>query len=340
MKLSLLAATAATLLTLLACATPEAHAGPSGSHPYFADSGTLAWSTDLAEAQAAARSTGKLVFIEYGRRACSNCRTLVSKYLPCPMLKTRFSDACVGLAADCDESDPRVDAIFKRGLPGACALPFVAFVSADLVWVTGWAGATTPSDIAEHLRVAETRRAKDAVARGATQKAAPAPMPSAAPACTTAPAAAVPVRPPTGRSTPAVDVEKARALLVRARAAAAAGRHGEVLRLDVEAGRLSVRIEPAEWAALGLLATTWAERCLSSAEVAAKDRRCDEAAKLLGDLKREMEGRPAETEAARGERAVAKLRFVNAASAAGREVARAAAAKEFKGTRWEALFQG
>jgi hypothetical protein len=36
-------------------------------HPHFEDKGTLSWSTKLADAQAAARSAGKLILIEYGR---------------------------------------------------------------------------------------------------------------------------------------------------------------------------------------------------------------------------------------------------------------------------------
>lgn len=37
------------------------------SHPHFNDSGTLNWHTSLADAQAAARAEGKLIFIEFGR---------------------------------------------------------------------------------------------------------------------------------------------------------------------------------------------------------------------------------------------------------------------------------
>ena len=36
-------------------------------HPHFDDGGTLAWSTKVADAQAAAKASGKLIFIEYGR---------------------------------------------------------------------------------------------------------------------------------------------------------------------------------------------------------------------------------------------------------------------------------
>ena len=38
------------------------------SHPHFDDQGTLVWYTKLADAQAAAKKEGKLIFIEYGRK--------------------------------------------------------------------------------------------------------------------------------------------------------------------------------------------------------------------------------------------------------------------------------
>lgn len=37
------------------------------AHPHFNDRGTLDWHTDFAEALAAAKAQGKLVFIELGR---------------------------------------------------------------------------------------------------------------------------------------------------------------------------------------------------------------------------------------------------------------------------------
>ena len=43
---------------------PAANLAP---HPHFNDGGTLPWSTKLADAQAAAKKSGKLIFIEYGR---------------------------------------------------------------------------------------------------------------------------------------------------------------------------------------------------------------------------------------------------------------------------------
>jgi len=36
-------------------------------HPHFDDRGTLAWTTRLDDAREAARQTGKLILVEYGR---------------------------------------------------------------------------------------------------------------------------------------------------------------------------------------------------------------------------------------------------------------------------------
>lgn len=53
-------------LTLLAAAALAAE--KKSSHPHFDDQGTLRWYTKFADAQAAAKKAGKLIFIEYGRK--------------------------------------------------------------------------------------------------------------------------------------------------------------------------------------------------------------------------------------------------------------------------------
>jgi len=58
----------ATLLALAAAAPARAAGDKRPAHPHFNDGGTLPWYTKLAEAEAAAKKEGKLVFIEYGRK--------------------------------------------------------------------------------------------------------------------------------------------------------------------------------------------------------------------------------------------------------------------------------
>ena len=57
----------ALIISLLAGAT-LAQEKKKSSHPHFDDQGTLTWYTKLADAQAAAKKEGKLIFIEYGRK--------------------------------------------------------------------------------------------------------------------------------------------------------------------------------------------------------------------------------------------------------------------------------
>ena len=150
--LPLVAAIAAGVVSLLPA---SATADPLRAHPYFQDSGTLDWSTTLDEATAAARSSGRLIFIEYGRLRCGNCKTTVERILPAKGLKARMSALCVGLAAECDTPDPRVEALFAKWLPTASILPFCALVTADLRWVDGWAGLIGADDCARRVAVAE-----------------------------------------------------------------------------------------------------------------------------------------------------------------------------------------
>ncbi len=148
----LVAAIAVGVVSLLpASATAE----PLRAHPYFQDAGTLDWSTTLDEATASARSSGRLIFIEYGRKRCGNCKTTVERILPAKGLKARMSALCVGLAIECDTPDPRVDALFTRWLPTASILPFCALVTADLRWVDGWAGLIGADDCARRVTLAE-----------------------------------------------------------------------------------------------------------------------------------------------------------------------------------------
>src|SRR5262245_43914638 len=116
---------AAALLFVLA---PVAGAG-GGRHPYFNDQGTLVWYERFEDAKRAARAEGKVIFVEYGRLHCGQCRLLVQNVLP--QVRDRISRIAVGLAADCDAPEPAVDAILRRNLPDAQMLPFAAFLTAE-----------------------------------------------------------------------------------------------------------------------------------------------------------------------------------------------------------------
>lgn len=363
---------AAFAATVPFCVKPSrATAAPSSpltAHPYFDDAGTLAWYGDLERAKEAGREQGKLLFIEYGRRACCNCRTLVSRVLPAPAVKSRLSAACVGLAADCDEPDPRVESIFRRAMPDASLLPFVAVVSPDLEYVTGWQGAMDVAGCAAELGKIETWReqaTRRASARSNSMKPATVVAPrDAAPAGSTVPMATTAVA-PLARSTPVVAtpaprapnppaprcdgnipvfgaqaaaLAAARELLRQAEAACGAGRHAEALSLEREAAALSIRVEPARWAAVLATCDAWADVLLTEAARDMLAGRTSDAEVRIETVRRDASGRGASIDAERGARALTMRRFIESSSAATRERATLDARNSFKGTRWAVLF--
>ena len=335
------AASAAWSLGLaLAFAIPAApaSAGPADRHPYFDDAGTLSWTTDTQEAMRRARAEGKVVFIEYGRRECTNCRALVQRMLPTALCKSRMSAAAIGLAADCDEPDPTIEALFARALPRATLLPFVAFTTPDLQWISGWAGSIDPQGILSHLAQAESwlerSRAAAAAASPCAAKVGAAAAAAPAPAAPPAPPCAAPTAPITNG-----EIEAARGLLGKAQAASAEGHPGQVLSYDAEAARLRVRADPEGWAVIVKAANAWADGRLDKACEEGAAGRCDEARVIVDEVRKEMGAVAQGKEAERGQRALAICKAVQALGADNRESARVAAAKEFEGTRWAKLFK-
>jgi hypothetical protein len=66
---SRLAAAAFSTLAAFGLAVVAGDAPKATPHPRFDDRGTLSWSKKLADAKAAAKDAGKLIFIEYGRES-------------------------------------------------------------------------------------------------------------------------------------------------------------------------------------------------------------------------------------------------------------------------------
>jgi hypothetical protein len=338
---------------VLAVAAGAAVSDPTvTAHPYFDDAGTLSWSEDVAKAQATARASNRLIFIEYGRKECRNCKVLVQRTLPMPAMKPRFASLCVGLAADCDHPDPRVEALFSRGLPNAQALPFAAFVTADLQWITGWAGGGSPEDVARHLALAEASRPKAPSARPAAPKSpvvAPKPTdpararppavspPAALAISPTAPSAPV-AAPKSPNAIALASADRARALLADAVRASQTADWGRVVVAWNEAERLPARAEPAQWVALLAKADAWAEERLKFAVEAARGGRRAEAVLALSEVRRAMEGRAASLDAAKGEKAVVRLESLGSLAETDRPSAIRVARAEFATGRWFALF--
>jgi thioredoxin-related protein len=114
-------------------------------HPHFDDKGTLDWQTRWDDALAAARRDKKLVFIEMGREACSNCRTLVQSIVPRPRVAALLKQHFVGLASDADDPEQQVVDLGMQHLADATMLPFVMFTDAEGNYLGGGHGAVEPA---------------------------------------------------------------------------------------------------------------------------------------------------------------------------------------------------
>lgn len=187
---------AAIVVASAACVVPAPAHAAGGGHPYFADNGALVWYRSLSEAQQVARASNKLIFIESGRLQCSQCRRLVSNIIPQEPIRSRMNAVAVGFADDCDDDASPCKSLLEQSLPGATMLPLCGFVTADLRWVTGWYGSTTPGAVMQHLAIAEER------CRRSAPVVAPAPVrPTPAPYVTPTPRPAPP--PPAPPAPPA-----------------------------------------------------------------------------------------------------------------------------------------
>ncbi|MBK7398295.1 MAG: thioredoxin family protein [Myxococcales bacterium] len=116
----------------------------ASSHPHFDDKG-LHWHHKLDEALAVAQKEGKHVLVEYGRKACGNCKILVEALLPA--VKAEVDAAFVLLATDCDAPEPAVRAIGGQHMSHARALPFVLYLRSDGAFVHGTQGARTKDQL-------------------------------------------------------------------------------------------------------------------------------------------------------------------------------------------------
>jgi len=109
------------------------------THPHFDDGGAVRWHADLTEALREAGADQRLVFIEYGREQCTQCKDLVLNVIPREEIRTLLGERFVCLAADCDASDDEVDEIAAK-LDGAEMLPFVMVTDARGQYLDGLSG--------------------------------------------------------------------------------------------------------------------------------------------------------------------------------------------------------
>jgi thioredoxin-related protein len=115
-------------------------------HPHFDDRGTLDWYTSFAEAQAAAQSDGRRLFIEIGRQLCSGCSTLVQAVIPRPDIAPLLRQHYVALAGDADLPEAEVHRLMFK-LRTVSMLPVVLIADANGQFLEGLSGVYDPPRI-------------------------------------------------------------------------------------------------------------------------------------------------------------------------------------------------
>ena len=120
-------------------------------HPHFDDRGTLDWHTRWSDALAQAAREKKRVFVEMGREACGNCRTLVQSVVPRPEVAAMLQQSFVALSADADDTEGEVEDL-AMNLEDAMMLPFVLFADADGRFLEGSSGSQNPVAFAAMLK--------------------------------------------------------------------------------------------------------------------------------------------------------------------------------------------
>jgi thioredoxin-like negative regulator of GroEL len=117
------------------------------SHPHFNDQGAHKWFVTLEGGLEQAKRSGRMIFVEFGRKACGDCRTLVEKQLIDPAVADKLNSHFVTVSADADSDD---DAIMELAMQveDASMLPFVMFADAEGQFLDGFSGLGSVKDLA------------------------------------------------------------------------------------------------------------------------------------------------------------------------------------------------
>lgn len=121
-------------------------------HSHFDDSGAVNWFRTYAEAAAAARESGKYLFVECGRADCGSCRELIERVVPLPEIRDILRARFVCLAEDADRMSPEARGLASRLKPPRM-LPFILVADREGRWLGGHGGSI---DAASLLRILES----------------------------------------------------------------------------------------------------------------------------------------------------------------------------------------
>ncbi len=116
------------------------------SHPHFDDRGANHWFVTLEGGVDEAKRSGRLIFVEFGRKACTDCRTLVEVLLTDAQITNKLRTHFVTVAADADSDDPAILALAMQ-VKDATTLPYVMFSDAEGGLLHGFSGPTSVADL-------------------------------------------------------------------------------------------------------------------------------------------------------------------------------------------------
>jgi hypothetical protein len=107
----------------------------------------------LAEAQAEARASGRLILVTTTKPDCGICDKFMHEIAPA--CGTRLNQVAVSYVYDIMRPESaRLDHALRNNLPGAILMPLVGFFTADLAWVHGFGGPRTAQEFMGDIETA------------------------------------------------------------------------------------------------------------------------------------------------------------------------------------------
>lgn len=132
--------------------TPPAYTAPSRT-PARSGRAPVTWRRSLAEAQAEARASGRLLFVTTTKPDCSICESFMAEVAP--QGGARLNEVAVSYVYDILQPESsRLDGALRANLPGAVLMPLSGFLTPDLAWVHGWSGPRTMQEFLADIEVA------------------------------------------------------------------------------------------------------------------------------------------------------------------------------------------
>ncbi len=124
-------------------------------HPWFTSA--LLWHTQLDDAIADARASGRRLMLVVGRATCNGTRGLVERTLAKEELEQFTRERLVPVAADADALEPRVAELVAT-LPVRAPTPLIVYVAADGRVLQSTAGGRPPAVLLNDMLGATSRK--------------------------------------------------------------------------------------------------------------------------------------------------------------------------------------